>query len=76
MPRTRSTPELLVLVLGVAIAVEMVAVVVAVFTISIVRPEVDVTRAIQAIEAQMSLTLGAVLGFIAGRAHTRGAPDD
>lgn len=67
----RSTTDIVVLMLTVLICVVMVITVVGVTIIRIVHPELEVQRAAEAVNNMLSTIIGALVGFISGRAVGR-----
>ena len=63
----RSTGEILVLVVGTAIAAEVVLALVGVVVVTLVRPEVDTSRFVEVVGGQVTLVIGAALGYLSAR---------
>jgi hypothetical protein len=67
----RSTTEIVVLLFTVLICLVMLITVTGTITAKAVHPEMDVTRSAESINNMLSTIIGALVGFISGRAFGR-----
>lgn len=72
--KERPTSELVVLVLATTVAVLLVASVVFVGVLEITHPDADTSGAISSITNTITLLVGAVVGYLAGRAAKEKTP--
>lgn len=72
--RDRPTPEVVVLVLATTVAILLVVSVVLVGVLEITHPESDTSGAVASITNTITLLVGAVVGFLAGRAAKEKTP--
>lgn len=77
--RSRGTADIVILILATAIGLMVLFSAAALFTIELLRPDADTSQGVTALSAVVSgainVILGAVAGFIAGRA-ARKEPED
>ena len=66
----RPTADVVVLILTVVAAASVLLVGVGLFALALVRPGTDVTAALEALAAVLTLLIGAVVGYLAGRGHS------
>ena len=70
-PRARrSTTELLLLLFGGVVAVQLVLSLVAIIVVTLVNPDQDVTGMAEVLVAQTTLLIGACLGYLTGRSRS------
>ena len=69
--RSRPTTEIVVLLLTMMICVVMFVICLGTIVAKIWRPEMEVGRAAEAVNNMLSTIIGALVGFISGRAYGR-----
>ncbi len=76
-PRARrTTTELLLLLFGGVVAVQLVLSMLAIIVVTLVHPEVDITVMAEVVVAQTTLLIGALLGYLTGRARSSSEETD
>lgn len=70
----RPVPEIVVVIVAATVGVLLVAAVVLVGVLEIQHPETDTESAITSITNTITLLVGAVVGFLAGRSKDKGQP--
>lgn len=68
---SRSMTEIVVLLLTILICLVMIIVTVGTLTVKIIHPDQEVSKAAEAINNMLSTIIGALVGFISGRAYGR-----
>jgi hypothetical protein len=66
-PTRRSTPEWVALILASTVGLLLLAAVVTVGAVKVAHPSLDLSDATAAVSTAVSLMIGAVVGFLAGR---------
>ena len=74
--RRRSTSELLLLLFGGVVALQLVLSMLAVIVVTLVHPDVDITVMAEVVVAQTTLLIGALLGYLSGRARSNSEETD
>jgi hypothetical protein len=67
----KSTTDTVVLMFTILICLVMIIITTGTIIAKVFRPELDVARAAEAINNMLSTIVGALVGFIGGRAHGR-----
>lgn len=67
----RSTTDLVVLILTVLVSVVLVLMILAGSIGKIIRPELDMSRISESVNQTISAIVGALIGFVGGRAYGR-----
>jgi uncharacterized membrane protein YraQ (UPF0718 family) len=67
----RPTTEVVVILFTMLICVVMLIVTVGAISFKMIHPEQDITKATEAINNMLSTIIGALVGFISGRAYGR-----
>jgi len=71
MFKNRSTIDVVVILLSTTIGSVMMLAIIGVIVLKVVRPEVDTSKAGEAITLNVTTIVGALVGFIGGRATGR-----
>lgn len=66
----RSTSDLVILWFAIVVGVVIMLGGLAVVALQITRPDVDTSTMLEAITENLTLILGAVIGYLAGRTHS------
>ena len=70
-PKKRSAVDLVVLMLSATVGIMLILSVVGVFILRLMHPEADTSRAAEAVSGLVQTIVGALVGFIGGRATGR-----
>lgn len=65
--RDRTAPELVMLILAATVGLLLLAAVVLVGVLEIVRPETDTGDALDMLASTITILVGAIVGYLAGR---------
>jgi len=67
--KNRSTIDIVVIILSSTVGIVLVLSCIGVLILRIARPEADVSRGAEAIGGMMTTMIGALVGFVGGRAQ-------
>jgi uncharacterized membrane protein YdjX (TVP38/TMEM64 family) len=69
--RNRPTTEIVVILFTILICIIMLLVTIGVITAKLIYPEMDLSKSSESINNMLSTIIGALVGFISGRAYGR-----